>query len=161
MTLNSSWPGTIPRPRVGEGKMPYTRQLSLHFNEREFLCRCGGLPGCSRVVVHPQLVEALEEYRSIYSPHGVRIISGYRCTPYNKSVGGARYSQHLYGCAVDLIPRVRITDLRKQHLFSGFGIDRKSSLVVHVDVRHLSRHNTPGINTGSPASPHNPAVWYY
>ena len=35
---------------------------------------------------------------------GIHINSGFRCPALNKAVNGVQNSQHLYGCAVDIVP---------------------------------------------------------
>lgn len=49
-----------------------------------------------------QLMWRLEALRAKEGDNPIGINSGYRSTAYNKCVGGAEYSQHLYGAAVDV-----------------------------------------------------------
>ena len=44
----------------------------------------------------------LEALRAKLGDNPIAINSGYRSVPYNKCIGGATYSQHMYGTAVDL-----------------------------------------------------------
>lgn len=75
--------------------------MSVHFVMREFECRCGcRMPTPVRARVHTLCV-ALERLRAELG-RPVRVNSGYRCPAHNRAVGGARASQHVLGCAVDL-----------------------------------------------------------
>ena len=71
-------------------------QLSPHFKLSEFRCSCG----CNQVVVHPALIETLEDIRE-FSGIPVQITSGYRCAKHNAEVGGKPNSAHLLGEAAD------------------------------------------------------------
>jgi uncharacterized protein YcbK (DUF882 family) len=84
------------------------------------------------VKVSPALLEALERLRSdIGRP--IRIVSGYRCAEHNRRVGGAQYSQHLYGRAADLVRGVATV---QDALAAGFGgVGFRGQWAVHVDVR--------------------------
>lgn len=121
--------------------------LSEHFSAHEFACRCGGgLPGCQRLLVKRELLQSLEGYRS-HLGQAVSIVSGYRCVERNMQVGGARNSQHIYGAAADLQPRLSHSTVQAFHLFAGIGYGPISGLVVHVDRRDITTH------TGSLATP--------
>ena len=72
-------------------------QLSEHFKVREFYCRDGSDP----VFIDTELVDILEKIR-VHFGKPVTITSGYRTAAHNRSVGGAAYSQHLYGRAADI-----------------------------------------------------------
>ena len=75
------------------------RYASPHFRWAEFACNhCGEL---LEQGIHPKLIEVLEAVREHFGKPTV-INSGYRCPVHNKNVGGARYSQHLYGRAADI-----------------------------------------------------------
>jgi hypothetical protein len=111
--------------------------LSAHFSAREFRCHCGGrLAGCAKLKVHRKLLSSLEKYRAKYSPRGVVIVSGYRCTKRNKSVGGAPGSMHRYGLAADIYGDIAYSALKSQHWFAGYGIASDGD-VVHVDRRDV------------------------
>ena len=51
-------------------------------------------------VIQPHLVEKLQAIRDAIGP--VVVTSGYRSPAYNRSVGGALHSRHMYGDAVDI-----------------------------------------------------------
>lgn len=63
----------------------------------EFACKDGSDP----VFVDSSLAALLQKIRDHFG-RPVVITSGYRTAAHNKSVGGAAYSQHLYGRAADI-----------------------------------------------------------
>lgn len=71
--------------------------LAPHFLVREFRCRDGSDP----VFVDTELVELLERIRERFGK-AVTITSAYRTAAHNAAVGGAKFSQHLYGRAADI-----------------------------------------------------------
>lgn len=109
------------------------KKLSTNFRVREFACNDGSDP----VFIAPALVTILQKIRSHFKVP-VTINSGYRTPPYNKSVGGATYSQHLYGTAADI--KVKGIAPKTVAAFvetlmpntGGIGI---YGTFVHVDVR--------------------------
>lgn len=132
---------------------------SSHFSFSEWTCHCGndGKPyaSCARVRVHRALLRGLEDLRSHYYRGGLTPVSGYRCPAYNQSIGGASSSQHLYGAACDLPPKVPMRSVASLRRFSGIGYVHTSGLAAHVDVRHLSGNNTTG------GTPDVPTFWQY
>lgn len=101
--------------------------MTAHFKNEEFKC-----PHCGKARVNPNLPAALERLRSrIGKP--IPILSGYRCPEHNAEVGGAPRSQHLYGRAADIPPRLATPSQAIASGFHGLGISR--GWVVHVDVR--------------------------
>ena len=74
-----------------------TRKLSANFTVAEFACKDGSDP----VFVDSSLAALLQKIRDHFG-RPVVITSGYRTASHNKSVGGAAYSQHLYGRAADI-----------------------------------------------------------
>ena len=73
-----------------------TRQrLSAHFVVEEFDCHDGTRVPDAAIPALKELCEnMLEPLRSKYG--SCKVLSGYRTRAYNKSIGGARYSQHIY-----------------------------------------------------------------
>lgn len=129
--------------------------LSPHFRFSEFRCRCGGnLPGCRGILVQRGLALGLERMR-VAAGGAIDVVSGYRCEERNRRVGGASESQHLYGGAGDVAYKLSDTQTRRLGVFSGIGRSRRTRKVRHVDVRHLTGHNSTG---GTPA---RPTVWDY
>lgn len=104
--------------------------LSPNFSLAEF-DTCGD--ECTGTVVDPELVCLLEALRSLCGDRPLRIISGYRCHPCNRRVGGASRSQHLSGKAAD-IPRGYATVEQAEAVGFG-GIGSSGPWATHVDVR--------------------------
>lgn len=128
---------------------------SAHFSFTDFRCGCGGrYSTCRRIRVHRALLRGLEVYRAKLG-HPVAIASGYRCQSHNAKVGGASSSQHLYGAAADLDYAMKDQAVANLRCFSGIGRSRRTGLVRHVDVRHVSGNNTTG------GTPDRPTRWVY
>lgn len=72
-------------------------KLSANFKVEEFACKDGSDP----IFIASELVEILQKIRTHFGK-AVTINSAYRTATYNKKVGGATYSQHLYGIAADI-----------------------------------------------------------
>ena len=70
-------------------------QLSPHFHSREFACKDGTpVPTSSIPALREICVHLLEPLRSKYGR--CTINSGYRHRTYNRNIGGAQFSQHIY-----------------------------------------------------------------
>lgn len=115
-------------------------KLSANFKVREFACNDGSDP----IFISSELVEVLQKIRDHFGKP-VNINSGFRTASYNKKVGGATYSQHLYGTAAD----IRISGVSPKNIAAyaetllpnkgGIGIYKD---FVHIDVREVkSRWN--------------------
>lgn len=118
------------------------KYLSANFQVKEFACKDGTDP----VFVDEKLVTILQTIRDHFGK-AVKITSGYRTVAYNKrkTVGGATYSQHIYGRAADI--QVSGTDVESvaayaETLLSGTGgigrYPKKSGRAkgwVHIDTR--------------------------
>jgi zinc D-Ala-D-Ala carboxypeptidase len=117
-------------------------KVSEHFHLAEFACNHCHWPRANRA-----LVRGLEVLRSNYYPGGLTIVSGYRCAAHNAAIGGARGSQHLYGRAANIPPRVSVYTVRGLHLFGGLEYQPKISgnLCTHVDVRAGGNVTAPSI----------------
>ena len=74
-----------------------SKSLSANFKVREFACN----DGTDRLLVDQEMVYILQKIRDI-SGQAVNINSAYRTTSYNKKVGGASNSYHLYWRAFDI-----------------------------------------------------------
>lgn len=109
--------------------------ISDHFRVNEFRCKDGTDPVC----VDGELVAILEYVRSRFGKPVV-INSGYRTPSYNRKIGGAKFSQHMYGRAADIVlkgvkPEVVYDCLCEAFPKScGFGL---YSSFVHVDCRKI------------------------
>lgn len=128
---------------------------SAHFSFREFACKCGGKHSdCVRIYILASHIRRLEIYRAkIGRP--VVVVSGYRCAPHNKAVGGASSSQHMFGTATDISGCWKIFAVNALHLFSGLGYQSSTGNVVHVDSRDLTVNNPTHSTTAWPA------MWKY
>ena len=114
--------------------------ISKNFRVREFRCQ----DGSDVVFIESDLVDILQKIRDHFGK-AVTINSAFRTFSHNKKVGGATYSQHLYGTAADIkvsgvAPSV-VADFAETLMPSTGGIGRYSTF-THVDVRKVkSRWN--------------------
>ena len=117
-----------------------TKFLSKNFRVREFRCKDDTDP----IFIDSELVNVLQKVRDHFGK-AVTITSAFRTASHNKKVGGATYSQHLYGKAADIkvsgvTPSV-VADFAETLMPSTGGIGRYSTF-THVDVRKVkSRWN--------------------
>ena len=129
-----------------EQSVAWDGRASEHFRFREFRSKGNG-----DIVVERQLIVALERMRLV-SGGPIAVLSGYRDPAHNKSVGGAKHSQHLFGRAVDPIFRgdwLGLEEVRAMGLFSGIGHrPSRGRRVEHVDIR-------------TSATPARPTTWAY
>ena len=136
--------GTIPEPEVpvfvdGIVICAYSKEkdgnkkLSENFKVKEFASTDGTDP----IFIAPALVEVLQKIRTHFKK-SVTINSGFRTAARNKAVGGAKYSQHLYGTAADIvvsgISPVEVANFAETLLPNTGGIGRYSTF-THIDVR--------------------------
>ena len=75
-----------------------SKMLSANFKVSEFKCK----DGSDKILVDEALVDVLQDIRDHFKK-AVNINSAYRTESYNKKVGGASKSQHLYGKAADIV----------------------------------------------------------
>jgi hypothetical protein len=116
------------------------RKLSQNFQVKEFACN----DGSDVVFVSPELVVILQAIRSHFNKP-VTINSGYRTPEYNKKVGGATQSQHLYGTAADIavsgVSPKDVAAFAETLLYNRGGIGIYAGF-THIDVRETkSRWN--------------------
>lgn len=106
-----------------------------YFNKSEFKCRCGE---CDGGIMNKDLIYKLEDLRKqIRRP--IVVTSGFRCTDYNRKIGGSRSSKHLTGRAVDF-SIAGFNSSEKYNVikeimdigFNGIGIGKT---FIHVDTR--------------------------
>ena len=106
--------------------------ISPHFNLSEFVCPC-----CQKVMLHPLLLLKLVELRKLLE-RPVSITSGYRCSSYNRKVGGVANSYHCIGLAADIqVKEINLIELlayAEELDFSGIGFYEKRHF-LHLDVR--------------------------
>lgn len=121
-------------------------KLSDHFSSNEFRCH----DGSSEILIDNDLIPVLERFRQ-YVEAPVGFNSAYRTPSYNKKVGGATHSYHIYGRAVDIPFKSSYKNLTSRDLMCSFfntlgvkGIIRYGSF-IHVDTRTSTYHAS---NTG-------------
>lgn len=111
------------------------KKLSTNFKVREFACSDGSDP----IFIAPKLVEILQKIRTHFGKP-VTINSAYRTVDKNKAVGGATYSQHLYGTAADIVvsgvspKKVAAYAEKLMPKTGGIGI---YDTFTHIDVREI------------------------
>lgn len=106
--------------------------VSKNFQIGEFLVRFKGQYG----ILAPVLIEKLQLLReALQAP--IHINSGYRSPTYNKSVGGANYSRHMYGDAVDMWSSEQSLDaLKQQCIERGASFYQLYRTHIHCDWRN-------------------------
>ena len=114
--------------------------LTKNFKVREFACS----DGTDVIFISMDLVEVLQKIRDHFGK-AVNINSAYRTPAKNKQVGGAAYSQHLYGMAADIsikgVAPKEVAAFAETLLPKTGGIGIYDSF-AHVDVRAVkSRWN--------------------
>lgn len=77
--------------------------ITPHFRLEEFACRSGA--DYPDKYIQERLVPLCELLEAIRAHFGapVKVISGYRTPTYNRSISGAKKSQHIEGRAADII----------------------------------------------------------
>lgn len=110
------------------------KQLSTNFKVREFKCK----DGSDVIFVADELVKVLQQIRDHFKKP-VTINSAYRTPAYNKKVGGATYSQHLYGTAADVVVSgVAPSEVYKyaDSILKAGGVGKYDTF-THIDVREV------------------------
>jgi len=119
------------------------KRLSRYITDQDFQCHCG----CGRI--QPQGIEAIiPEYTDIqHILFGVYdlirgrweaiITSGYRCPLYNQKIGGARYSPHTFGLAIDFTVGMKIRNDVIEYL-------RELQKDIRLRIGHKKYYPTPG-----------------
>ena len=110
-----------------------TKFLSANFRVREFRCKDDTDP----IFIDSDLVDVLQKVRDHFGK-AVTITSAFRTASHNKKVGGATYSQHLYGKAADIkvscVAPSKVAEYVETLMPNTGGIGRYSTF-THVDVR--------------------------
>jgi uncharacterized protein YcbK (DUF882 family) len=115
--------------------------MTKNFSINEFQCRCGCKMPFDVLQNIKKLVEQLQVLREVVdSP--IKINSAYRCPSHNKSVGGAKSSQHLLGKASDIVISEHkpsetyslIESLIKDNAMSEGGLGSYNTF-THYDIR--------------------------
>lgn len=116
------------------------KKLSENFKVKEFASTDGTDP----IFIAPELVEVLQKIRTHFNK-AVTINSAFRTAARNAAVGGAKYSQHLYGTAADIVvsgiaPK-EVAEYAEKLMPNTGGIGIYSNF-THIDVRRTkSRWN--------------------
>lgn len=111
-----------------------TKQITSNFKVREFACK----DGSDVIFVSDELVKVLQQIRDHFGK-AVTINSGYRTPTYNKKIGGATYSQHMYGTAADIVVSgVKPSDVYAyaNSILKAGGVGKYDTF-THVDVREV------------------------
>ena len=84
-----------------------------------------------------RLMWRLEAVRTKLGNNPIKINSGFRYYTYNKKIGGAKNSQHIYGNAADIVVRnvspSKVYKVARESSFGGIGLYNS---FVHVDTRN-------------------------
>ena len=108
-------------------------KLSENFKVREFASTDGADP----IFISPQLIMVLQRIRSHFNKP-ITINSGYRTHARNKAVNGAKFSQHLYGTAADIVVSgvspIEVAKFAETLIPNTGGIGTYSTF-THIDVR--------------------------
>ena len=110
-----------------------TKKLTANFKVREFACS----DGSDVIFISDGLVAVLQQIRSHFGKP-VTINSGYRTPAQNKKVGGAAYSQHLYGTAADIQVKgvsPKLVAAYAETLLPNTGGIGVYGTFTHIDVR--------------------------
>ena len=101
-----------------------------HFSTSEMRCS----DGTPILLAHRQLLRWLDYLRS-WAGAPVQITSGYRTHAYNRRIGGADESRHMYGLAADVKVQGKtpsdVADWADRHGFGGVG---RYESFTHLDV---------------------------
>ncbi len=112
------------------------KMLSANFKVKEFACK----DGSNTVKIDYELVCILQKIREV-TGRPITINSGYRTPSYNKRVGGASNSYHLYGRAAD-IKGADLNDITSIANSLGVRGILRYGTFVHIDTRTSKYHHS-------------------
>lgn len=122
------------KTRTAEGYYIITNnkntRLSEHFKAGEFQCRDGTIP----IIINYDLIEVLEEIRN-QTGKPILVSSGYRTQEYNRKIGGAELSYHMYGCAADIWSMYH--EPRELAKIADEVMDETGGIIVHDTYVHI------------------------
>lgn len=113
-------------------------QVGPHFKVKEFACK----DGSAITFIDDYMVTILELLRKELGDKPIIITSGYRTPTHNAKVGGAKYSYHTRGMAVDIrVNEISAKEVAKalDKIVDGCGIIVYESW-VHFDVREGKKY---------------------
>ena len=117
---------------------PATVPQTAHFKLSEFKCKDGTAVPEQYYPNALKLMNVLERIREACGNRPITINSGYRTVAYNKKVGGASKSQHLYAAAADItvsgVNPSRVYDICNSIIGNTGGVGKYKNF-THVDVR--------------------------
>lgn len=95
-TTGVAW--SIEKSRVYNNKSQSNEYVAgTTFKVSDFKCGCG----CGTTYISEEVVQILQKIKDSVKAGSFSVTSGYRCEAHNTTVGGATYSRHLTGGAVD------------------------------------------------------------
>lgn len=120
---------------VKEYKKGVKEAVSKSFFSTDFDCNCRET-NCTTTLIDSDLIDGLELLQ--IGAGMLSILSGYRCSTWNRIIGGKPGSYHMVGKAADVKSRLETKYLHelatRTEPFSRGGIGHYSSF-VHVDCR--------------------------
>lgn len=143
--------------------------VSPHFTDGEFACRCGCGLGRNPGDVSPDLLAHLETMRYLLD-RPMHITSGLRCASHNVAVAGATNSPHMRGAAGDVAistGRDRWELVAAHVLACAVGAAALSPAVaaeVFGRIRHMSRGLGVArgfVHVDTDRVAYRPAAWIY
>ena len=119
-------------------KTDKNKKLSAHFKVKEFRCK----DGSDQILIHPDLIAALEKLFDKVGCDTMNINSGYRTDSHSIKVGGYAGDQHTKGNAADIWCKkdgkrmnAKLLCCALQDLNHNGGVGYISSTAIHLDVR--------------------------
>lgn len=116
-------------------------QIKENFNLTTdgFDCKCNN-EDCTHTYVSMATMDFIQEMRTDLG-YPMTFNSGYRCPVHNKAEGGASYSQHIFGIAVDIRPVDNDPKkLHEIHVYATGALPDRGGIAkyksfVHIDLR--------------------------
>jgi hypothetical protein len=119
------------------------KKLSQYITDQEFQCPCG----CGKTQPHgieliiPEYTDIQHILFGVYDLIRGRwdttITSGYRCEAWNQKIGGARYSPHTFGLAIDFVVDMKVRNDVVEYL-------RELQKDIRLRIGHIKYYPRPG-----------------